>query len=177
MVNAINNSFLACGEMMQEVKCIILMRHFKPLFYKRGAWIVETNKIDKDSANEKIKRLKDALSKYKISSVRSSPTTRAINTARRLFGKKKIHIDKRLREKEKRESLQNFAKRVDSLKKTLLSEKDVTIVISHNTVMNQILAGIYGVDANKINIMFPFAEPLIIKIKDGKILYCKRIIV
>jgi bisphosphoglycerate-dependent phosphoglycerate mutase len=57
-----------------------------------------------------------------------------------------------------------------------LKKKGIVFVVTHNNVINQIIAVLYGVQYEKVDIVFPHAEPLLLKIgKNGRVYYCKRI--
>ncbi len=64
----------------------------------------------------------------------------------------------------------------ENVKRRWLKKKGIVFVVTHNNVINQIIAVLYGVQYEKVDIVFPHAEPLLLKIgKNGRVYYCKRI--
>lgn len=148
---------------------IFLIRHFEPEYRSRKAIV----KVDPGS----LKELRGYLTSARLRKVYVSPTKRTTCTARLLFPKNKIFVDNNLRGKGKRELLLHFKSRVDKTLRKAVKER-TSAIIAHDTTLNQVLASLYKVPYRKVNIIFPFGEPLLLKIGETGIIYfCKRIVV
>ncbi len=147
---------------------IFLMRHFEPK--------PECKEIPVNVDQEYLKRLRGYFAGVGVHKIYASPIRRTLCTAQLLFTRNKIVIDRNLRIKGKHESLSCFRLRVNKTFRKMAEER-TAVIISHNNTLNQILALYYKVPYRKVKIIFPFGEPLMLKIrKTGSIYFCKRVV-